>query len=98
MPPIVPITLVVWFVTPWLVCVVKLISTYAYERRHGYSVGGALDPRVVFRRIDELRKKDPVYDRIRGNLRWWFIATAFWWVGSFFAIVAVAFLSGLLAR
>jgi hypothetical protein len=90
--------LIVWFAAPWLFCAAKLVRTMVYESRHGYRFADTWNVPGIFRQIEEIRKKDPIYDRMRGDLHRWFMITGIWWFGSFFALVAFAFVFAVLSR
>lgn len=93
-----PALLIVWFVAPWLLSAAKLVRTIIYESQHGYRFADTWNISGIFRQIEARRKMDPVYDRMRGDLHRWCIITIVWWFGSFFALVAFAFVFAMLSR
>lgn len=78
-----------WFAIPWFVLMARIIRVSIYEMRVGLLKGFSpfLGFSELMRRIDERRKIDPEYDRMKGETWRWFKITAIWWAGSFVALV-----------
>lgn len=84
-----------WFFVPWLIFAAKVIRVSMYERQFGLLKD--LSPFAfteLMRRINEQRKADPVYDRMKGDTWKWLKITAAWWVVSFIALLGGALLYG----
>lgn len=84
-----------WFLIPWLVFMVLVVRASIYETRLGLFKG--LQPFAFgefMHRINERRRADPTYNRMKGAAWRWLVITAAWWAISFATLVGGALLYG----
>jgi hypothetical protein len=80
----------IWFLIPWLIFGFYVIRTTLYEMNVGLYEFGVFNVFELFKKIKELRKIDPYYDKLKARTFRWLIITAIWWAVSFFLLLLFA--------